>query len=50
MDLNGKADPYLIVKLGKQEVKTKEERLSNDLNPTFGRCVSLRPPGRNRDS
>uniref|UniRef100_A0A3Q2XCE0 Otoferlin n=1 Tax=Hippocampus comes TaxID=109280 RepID=A0A3Q2XCE0_HIPCM len=35
-DINGKADPYVIIKLGKSEVKDKENYISKQLNPVFG--------------
>ena len=38
-DLNGKADPYLVVKLGSQVVSDKENYVSKQLNPVFGKYV-----------
>uniref|UniRef100_A0A3Q2XW12 Otoferlin n=1 Tax=Hippocampus comes TaxID=109280 RepID=A0A3Q2XW12_HIPCM len=35
-DINGKADPYIVIKLGKNEVKDKENYISKQLNPLFG--------------
>lgn len=36
-DINGKADPYIAIKLGKSEVKDKENYISKQLNPVFGK-------------
>jgi len=36
-DINGKADPYVVIKLGKSEVKDKENYISKQLNPVFGK-------------
>ena len=36
-DINGKADPYIAIKLGKTEIKDKENYLSKQLNPLFGK-------------
>jgi len=38
-DINGKADPYIVIKLGKSEVKDKENYISKQLNPVFGKWV-----------
>uniref|UniRef100_M3ZM87 Otoferlin a n=1 Tax=Xiphophorus maculatus TaxID=8083 RepID=M3ZM87_XIPMA len=35
-DINGKADPYIAIKLGKSEIKDKENYISKQLNPVFG--------------
>uniref|UniRef100_A0A3Q3G455 Otoferlin n=1 Tax=Kryptolebias marmoratus TaxID=37003 RepID=A0A3Q3G455_KRYMA len=35
-DINGKADPYIAIKLGKTEIKDKENYISKQLNPLFG--------------
>uniref|UniRef100_A0A3Q3K7P7 C2 domain-containing protein n=1 Tax=Monopterus albus TaxID=43700 RepID=A0A3Q3K7P7_MONAL len=35
-DINGKADPYIAIKLGKSEIKDKENYISKQLNPLFG--------------
>ena len=35
-DSNGKADPYLSVKLGKKKITTKDRYIPNELNPYFG--------------
>ena len=37
MDFNGRADPYLIVKCGRDKVVDKEHKIDNSLNPVFGR-------------
>ena len=40
-DLNGKCDPYLIVKMGRSvEINDKANKKMRTLNPTFGRFVS----------
>lgn len=36
-DVNGKADPYVVIKLGKSELKDKENYISKQLNPVFGK-------------
>lgn len=36
-DINGKADPYIAIKLGKTEIKDKENYISKQLNPLFGK-------------
>lgn len=36
-DINGKADPYIVIKLGKSEIKDKENYISKQLNPVFGK-------------
>ncbi|XP_075247387.1 otoferlin-like isoform X2 [Convolutriloba macropyga] len=41
MDTNGKADPYLQVALGKQAKNTKEDYVSKNLNPTFGKMFEF---------
>ncbi|GAA6102086.1 otoferlin isoform X2, partial [Tachysurus ichikawai] len=40
-DLNGKADPYVVIKLGKTEIKDKENYISKQLNPVFGKCFDI---------
>ena len=37
MDLNGKADPYIVVQLGGKKVSDKENYISKQLNPVFGK-------------
>lgn len=37
MDLNGKADPYIVVQLGSKKVSDKENYISKQLNPVFGK-------------
>lgn len=39
-DINGKADPYISIKLGRSEVKDKENYISKQLNPVFGKYVN----------
>ena len=36
-DINGKADPYIVIKLGKSDIKDKENYISKQLNPVFGK-------------
>lgn len=36
-DINGKADPYIAIRLGKTEIKDKENYISKQLNPLFGK-------------
>lgn len=36
-DINGKADPYVAIKLGKTDIKDKENYISKQLNPIFGK-------------
>ncbi|KAK3542372.1 hypothetical protein QTP86_025854 [Hemibagrus guttatus] len=40
-DLNGKADPYIVIKLGKTEIKDKENYISKQLNPVFGKSFDI---------
>ncbi|KAJ8353175.1 hypothetical protein SKAU_G00207420 [Synaphobranchus kaupii] len=40
-DINGKADPYIAVKLGKSEIKDKENYISKQLNPIFGKSFDV---------
>ncbi|KAL7873041.1 hypothetical protein AOLI_G00121120 [Acnodon oligacanthus] len=40
-DINGKADPYIAIKLGKSEVKDKENYISKQLNPVFGKSFDI---------
>ncbi|XP_019746094.1 otoferlin-like isoform X2 [Hippocampus comes] len=40
-DINGKADPYIVIKLGKNEVKDKENYISKQLNPLFGKSFDI---------
>ncbi|XP_020488507.1 otoferlin isoform X5 [Labrus bergylta] len=40
-DINGKADPYVVIKLGKTEVKDKENYISKQLNPVFGKSFDI---------
>ncbi|XP_070555330.1 otoferlin-like isoform X1 [Ptychodera flava] len=40
-DITGKADPYLVVKLGKQVYNEKENYVSKQLNPVFGKCFEF---------
>ncbi|KAL6477595.1 hypothetical protein MHYP_G00134300 [Metynnis hypsauchen] len=40
-DINGKADPYIAIKLGKSEIKDKENYISKQLNPVFGKSFDI---------
>ncbi|XP_064410290.1 otoferlin-like [Latimeria chalumnae] len=40
-DPNGKADPYITVKIGKHELSTKEYYIPKQLNPTFGELFEM---------
>ncbi|KAF2368428.1 C2 domain [Trinorchestia longiramus] len=41
MDLNGKADPYIVVQLGNKKISDKENYISKQLNPVFGKCFEV---------
>lgn len=40
-DINGKADPYIAIRLGKTEIKDKENYISKQLNPVFGKSFDV---------
>ena len=40
-DLNGKADPYCVIRLGRTTVNDKDNYISKQLNPVFGKSVLL---------
>ncbi|PNF38878.1 hypothetical protein B7P43_G09907 [Cryptotermes secundus] len=40
-DLNGKSDPYLMIKLGSRSISDKVNYFPRQLDPTFGRCFEL---------
>ncbi|XP_068119730.1 fer-1-like protein 4 [Hyperolius riggenbachi] len=40
-DPNGKADPYIVVKVGEQMVDSKERYIPKQLNPVFGEVFEL---------
>ncbi|KAM3850594.1 fer-1-like protein 4 [Diretmus argenteus] len=40
-DPNGKADPYLVVRVGQQSLDTKEHYIPKQLNPVFGEVFEL---------
>uniref|UniRef100_A0A670XRT4 C2 domain-containing protein n=1 Tax=Pseudonaja textilis TaxID=8673 RepID=A0A670XRT4_PSETE len=40
-DPNGKADPYLVVKIGQQQKDTKDRYIPKQLNPVFGEVLEL---------
>ena len=41
-DPNGKADPYVIVELGKQKRSNKDKYIPNNINPYFGAFFQLK--------
>ncbi|XP_071746024.1 otoferlin isoform X2 [Lepeophtheirus salmonis] len=41
MDINGKADPYLVLQLGSKRTSDKENYISKQLNPIFGKCFEF---------
>jgi otoferlin len=41
MDMNGKADPYVVLQLGSKRVSDKENYVSKQLNPVFGKCFEI---------
>ena len=41
MDINGKADPYLVLLLGNKRTSDKDNYVSKQLNPVFGKCFEL---------
>ncbi|BES98342.1 Hypothetical protein NTJ_11157 [Nesidiocoris tenuis] len=41
MDLNGKADPYVVLQLGTKRIADKENYISKQLNPVFGKCFEI---------
>ncbi|XP_047135991.1 otoferlin isoform X1 [Hydra vulgaris] len=40
-DVNGKSDPYVVINLGRQKVKDRENYVSKQLNPIFGRVFDI---------
>ncbi|XP_076646228.1 otoferlin isoform X2 [Halictus rubicundus] len=40
-DLNGKADPYVVLHLGNKRISDKENYVSKQLNPVFGKCFEI---------
>lgn len=41
-DPNGKADPYIIVELGKKKIEDKDNYIPNEINPYFGSYFELK--------
>ncbi|KFB41978.1 AGAP000389-PA-like protein [Anopheles sinensis] len=41
MDLNGKADPYVVLQLGSKRISDKDNYVSKQLNPVFGKCFEI---------
>jgi len=42
MDINGKADPYVVLQLGSKKISDKDNYISKQLNPVFGKYVLLK--------
>ncbi|RXN16769.1 otoferlin isoform X5 [Labeo rohita] len=40
-DINGKADPYIVIRLGKSDIRDKENYISKQLNPVFGKSFDI---------
>ncbi|XP_014669979.1 PREDICTED: otoferlin-like [Priapulus caudatus] len=40
-DINGKADPYIVIQLGRTKISDKENYISKQLNPVFGKCFDI---------
>lgn len=40
-DQDGKADPYIVLRLGKNEIKDRDNYIPKQLNPVFGRYVTV---------
>ncbi|XP_077546879.1 ferlin family C2 domain-containing myoferlin misfire isoform X2 [Haemaphysalis longicornis] len=40
-DMNGKADPYIVIHLGSKRNSDKENYISKQLNPVFGKCFEM---------
>ncbi|KAG1674527.1 Otoferlin [Nymphon striatum] len=40
-DMNGKADPYIVINLGNKRTNDKENYISKQLNPVFGKCFEF---------
>jgi Ca2+-dependent lipid-binding protein len=40
-DPDGKSDPYIVLKLGKTEIKDRDKYIPKQLNPVFGRSVTI---------
>lgn len=40
-DLNGKADPYIVLQFGSKKISDKDNYISKQLNPVFGKYVKL---------
>ncbi|XP_040913171.1 fer-1-like protein 6 isoform X2 [Toxotes jaculatrix] len=40
-DQDGKADPYIVVRLGKNEIRDRDNYIPKQLNPVFGRSFEM---------
>jgi len=43
-DINGKADPYIVIRIGQTVISDKEHYISKQLNPVFGKYESVPLP------
>lgn len=41
MDMNGKADPYVVLQMGGKRISDKDNYVSKQLNPIFGKCFEM---------
>ena len=41
-DPNGKADPYIVVELGKKKISDKDNYIPNEINPYFGAYYEMK--------
>ncbi|XP_041986381.1 otoferlin [Aricia agestis] len=41
MDMNGKADPYVVMHLGNKKITDKDNYVSKQLHPVFGKCFEI---------
>lgn len=41
MDMNGKADPYIVLTLGSKKISDKNKYVSKQLHPVFGKCFEI---------
>jgi len=40
-DINGKADPYIVIRIGQNVISDKEHYISKQLNPVFGKYDTM---------
>lgn len=41
-DPNGKADPFIVVELGKKKISDKDNYIPNEINPMFGAYFEMK--------